>query len=227
MSEIKHVAIILDGNRRFARRLSLAPWKGHDFGAEKVEKLLEWCEEFGIKELTLYTFSMQNFKRPKEEVDYLMDVVKRTAEKFIEDPRIAEKGVRINIIGRYELFPKEVIEICERVMTKTKDNSNYVLNLAFGYGGREEIIDAVKKIVAEKPSEEDITEEYFSKHLYLNSEPDLVIRTGGAMRTSNFLPWQTIYSEWFFIDKMWPEIEREDFKTILDEFQERERRFGK
>lgn len=227
MSEIKHVAIILDGNRRFARRLSLEPWKGHDIGAEKVERLLEWCEEFGVKELTLYTFSMQNFKRPKEEVDYLMNIVKRTAEKFMQDPRIKEKGVRINIIGRYKLFSKDVIEVCDKIMTKTKDNSNYILNLAFGYGGREEIVDAIKKIVAENPSEEEITEEYVAKHMYIDSEPDLVIRTGGAMRTSNFLPWQTIYSEWFFVEKTWPEMEKADFKAILDEFQKRERRFGK
>jgi undecaprenyl diphosphate synthase len=227
MSEIKHVAIILDGNRRYAKKLMLEPWKGHDFGADKVEKLLEWCEEFGVKELTLYAFSMQNFNRPKEEVDYLMGVVKRTAEKFVEDPRIKEKGVQIKIIGRYSLFPKDVIEVCERIMDKTKDNSNYILNLAFGYGGREEIIDAVKSIVAENPKSEEITEEYFANHLYLQSEPDLVIRTGGAMRTSNFLPWQTIYSEWFFLEKTWPEVEKEDFKAILDEFKERERRFGK
>jgi len=227
MSEINHVAIILDGNRRYAKKLMLEPWKGHDFGADKVERLLEWCEEFKIKELTLYTFSMQNFNRPKEEVDYLMGVVKRMAKKFMQDPRIIEKGVQINIVGRYSLFPQDVIEVCEQVMDKTKNNSNYILNLAFGYGGREEIIDAVKSIVAEHPSQEEITEEYFANHLYMKSEPDLVIRTGGAMRTSNFLPWQTIYSEWFFLDKTWPEMEKVDFKAILDEFQERERRFGK
>ncbi|HGJ65642.1 TPA: di-trans,poly-cis-decaprenylcistransferase [bacterium] len=227
MSAIKHVAIILDGNRRYAKKRSLEPWKGHDFGAEKVEKLLEWCEEFNIHELTLYTFSIQNFQRPKEEVDYLLGVVKRTAKKFMEDPRIMEKGVRINIVGRYELFPNDVIEICDQVMLKTRNNSNYTLNLAFGYGGREEIIDAVKKIVAKNPVPEEINEEYFANNLYLNSDPDLVVRTGGAMRTSNFLPWQTIYSEWFFLEKTWPEIEKEDFKAVLDEFNERERRFGK
>jgi undecaprenyl diphosphate synthase len=227
MSEIKHVAIILDGNRRYAKKLMLEPWKGHDFGADKVERLLEWCEEFNIKELTLYTFSMQNFNRPKEEVNYLFNLVKQTAQKFMDDPRIMEKGVRIRMIGRLDLFPEDVLDVVQKIMNKTKDNSNYILNSAFGYGGREEIVDAVKKIVAERPIEEEITEEYFANHLYINSEPDLVIRTGGAMRTSNFLPWQTIYSEWFFLDKTWPEMEREDFKAVLDEFQARERRFGK
>lgn len=227
MPEIKHVAIILDGNRRYARKLLLEPWKGHDYGADKVEKLLEWCEEFNIRELTLYTFSMQNFNRPKEEVDYLLMLVKKTAQKFMNDPRIKDKGVKIRIIGRYQSFPEDIIRVCEQIMEKTKDNNNYIMNLAFGYGGREEIIDAVKSIIKDNPSADDITEEYFSKHLYLNSDPDLVIRTGGAIRTSNFLPWQTIYSEWFFIDKTWPEMEREDLKRIIEEFKDRERRFGK
>lgn len=227
MSEINHVAIILDGNRRFAKKLLLEPWKGHDFGADKVEKLLDWCEEFHIKELTLYTFSMQNFNRPKEEVDYLLNLVKKTAQKFMDDPRLEEKGIKVRIIGRYNLFPDDVIEICDQIMEKTKNHSKHILNLAFGYGGREEIVDAVKKIVSENPNPEDITEKYFANHLYLNSDPDIVIRTGGAMRTSNFLPWQSVYSEWFFIDKTWPEFEKEDLKAVLDEFNARERRFGK
>ncbi|MGV8151394.1 MAG: polyprenyl diphosphate synthase [Candidatus Woesearchaeota archaeon] len=222
-----HVGIILDGNRRFARRLSLDPWRGHDYGADKVERLLEWCSELGIKELTLYTFSMQNFNRPKMEVNYLFELVKKTSEKFMNDPRLMEKGIRINIAGRYSLFPKDVIDVCEKIMYKTKDNDNLIVNFAFGYGGREEILDAVKKIVSENPSPESITEQYFADHLYIRSDADIVIRTGGAVRTSNFLPWQTIYSEWFFIEKTWPEFEKEDLKKVLDEFKERERRFGK
>lgn len=223
---INHLAIILDGNRRYAKNLKLEPWKGHEVGAKKVEKLLEWCEEFNIKEVTLYVFSMQNFKRTKEEINYLLKIVKNTAKKFINDPRIMEKKVKIRIIGRLHLFLKDIQDICNEVMEKTQKNDNYKLNLAFGYGGREEIIDAVKKILSEKNKTE-INEETFSKYLYLNSEPDIVIRTGGVVRTSNFLPWQTIYSEWFFLEKTWPEFEKEDLKKVIEEFSQRERRFGK
>ncbi|MEM4637930.1 MAG: polyprenyl diphosphate synthase [Candidatus Woesearchaeota archaeon] len=223
---INHLAIILDGNRRYAKSLKLEPWKGHEIGAKKVEKLLEWCEEFNIKEITLYVFSMQNFKRTKEEINYLLKIVKNTAKKFINDPRIMEKKVKIRVIGRLHLFPKDIQDICNEVMEKTQKNDNYKLNLAFGYGGREEIIDAVKKILSEKNKTE-INEETFSKYLYLSSEPDIVIRTGGVVRTSNFLPWQTIYSEWFFLEKTWPEFEKEDLKKVIEEFSQRERRFGK
>lgn len=225
MSSIKHLAVILDGNRRYAKGLNLEPWKGHEIGAKKVEKLLEWCEEFNIKEVTLYVFSIQNFNRTKEEVDYLLKIVKNTAQKFINDSKIMEKKVKINIIGRIYLFPKEIQEICNEVMIKTEKNNNYILNLAFGYGGREEIIDAINKILLQKKTE--INEELFSKYLYLNSEPDIVIRTGGVIRTSNFLPWQTIYSEWFFLEKTWPEFEKEDLEKVIAEFSQRERRFGR
>jgi tritrans,polycis-undecaprenyl-diphosphate synthase [geranylgeranyl-diphosphate specific] len=223
----RHVAIILDGNRRFAKKLMLEPWKGHEFGQKKVEQLLEWCKDAGIKELTLYAFSMQNFNRPKEEFDYLMKIFRESFDKFYTDKRIGEYSIKVNILGRYELFPKDIFESMRRIVEKTKDNSKFILNFAVAYGGREELIDTIKKIISKHPEPEEITEEYVAENLYMHSDPDIIIRTGGEKRTSNFLPWQSVYSEWFFIDKTWPEFEKEDLKMILGEYKQRERRFGK
>lgn len=227
MPSINHVAIILDGNRRFAKRLMLEPWKGHEYGQKKVEELLEWCGEFKIRELTLYAFSMQNFNRPKEEFNYLMNLFEKSFEKFFHDPRIEENQIKVNVLGRYDLFPEKVVAEIKKIVEKTKNNNKFILNFAMAYGGREELIDAIKKIVNEHPTPEDITEEYFAKHLYTSSEPDMIIRTGGEKRLSNFLAWQSVYSELFFIDKTWPEFEKEDFIKIIDEYNRRERRFGK
>lgn len=225
--KIKHLAIIIDGNRRFAKRLMLEPWKGHEYGKKKIEALFEWCKELDIRELTIYSFSMQNFNRPKEEFDYLMKLMREAFQEFISDERIEKYGLRINIIGRYKLFPKEFVEVLDKIIEKTKHNSNYIINFALAYGGREEIIDAIKKIVEEKPKPDAITEEYVANHLYMHSDPDLIIRTGGEKRMSNFLPWQSVYSELFFTDKTWPEFEKDDLQKIIDEFSKRERRYGK
>jgi len=227
----KHVAIILDGNRRFAKRLMLEPWKGHEYGQKKVEEVLEWCKDLGIKELTLYSFSIQNFNRPKEEFNYLMNLMQVAFEKFYADKRIEEYKIRVNVIGRYQLFPKKLVEVIDRIIEKTKDNKGFTINFALAYGGREEITDAMKKI-AEKIVNgdlrpEDMNEKIIQKNLYMESEPDLIIRTGGEKRTSNFLMWQSNYSEWFFIDKTWPEFSKTDLIEILKEYEQRERRFGK
>ncbi len=231
MPKPRHIAIILDGNRRFAKRLMLEPWKGHEYGREKVEKLVDWCHDLDIKELTLYSFSIQNFNRPKEEFNYIMDLMRDAFKKFLTDKRIEKYGIKINIIGRYHLFPKDVVTALENVQKKTKKNSTFIINFALAYGGREEITDAVKalakKIKSGKISPENITEKHIHTHLQLTSEPDLIIRTGGEKRTSNFLPWQSHYSEWFFVDKAWPEFEKSDLIAILKEFEARERRFGK
>jgi undecaprenyl diphosphate synthase len=227
----KHVGFILDGNRRFAKKLMLKPWKGHEWGADKFEKILDWCHEFGIKELTAYIFSIQNFNRPKQEFDYLMKLVLESAEKVFHDERVDNYGIRINFIGRIHLFPKEVRDVIDKLMERTKHNSNYIVNFAFGYGGREEVIDAVKKISEKIKSGDldvkDINEEVFSENLYITDEPEMIIRTGGEHRTSNFLIWQSHYSEWFFVDKLWPEFEKEDFVRCLQEYSDRERRFGR
>ncbi len=227
----KHIGFILDGNRRFSKRLMMKPWKGHEWGAKKVRQVLEWAKEKGIREITLYTFSVENFNRPKEEFNYLMELFRREFDRLIKDKQIYENEIRINVIGRLHLFPEDVQKRLREIMEKTKSFSRYIVNFAMGYGGRAEVVDAARRI-AEAVKEnrldiDQINEEVFAKNLYLQDEPDMIIRTGGEVRTSNFLPFQAAYSEWIFIDKMWPEFEKEDFEECLHEYARRERRFGK
>ena len=226
----RHVAIVLDGNRRFAKKLMLKPWKGHEWGAKKVERLFDWCEELGIKELTLYAFSLENFNRPKEEFNYLMNLFKKSLSKLEEDPRIKKNKIKITFIGRIWMFPKELQELMNRLMEKTKKFTKYKINIAMAYSGRAEIIDAVKRLSQDikngKLSIEDLNEKVFKKNLYLESEPDLIIRTGGEKRISGFLLWQGSYAEFVFIDKMWPEFEKNDLVLAIKEYGRRERRFG-
>ena len=227
----RHLGIVLDGNRRFAKRLMLKPWKGHEWGTKKIESLLEWCQSFDIRELTLYSFSIQNFNRPKEEFDYLMNIFRDAFRNSLEDPRIEKNGIRINIIGRIHMFPKDLQDLMNRIMEKTRHHDKHIINFAMAYGGREEVIDAVKKLAEKIKSGEldicQINEEAFKENLYLDSDPDLIIRTGGERRTSNFLMWQSNYSEWIFLEKMWPEFEKEDLVECLQEYSRRIRRFGR
>lgn len=226
-----HIAIVLDGNRRFAKRLMKEPWKGHELGAKKLEKLFDWCSEIGVKELTVYAFSIQNFNRPKREFNYLMKIFNEEFGRLLLDEKVHERKVKIRIIGRIEKFPKDLYEKMKKVMDMTKDYDNYIINFAMAYGGREEIVDATKKVAEKIKSGElnvsEINEESFSDALYMKDCPDLIIRTGGDKRTSNFLPWQSTYAEWFFLEKMWPEFEKEDLVNVIAEFNDRERRFGR
>jgi tritrans,polycis-undecaprenyl-diphosphate synthase [geranylgeranyl-diphosphate specific] len=228
----RHIAIIMDGNRRFAKRLMLKPWKGHEWGAQKLEHVLQWCKEFGVQELTLYAFSIQNFDRPKEEFNYIMNVFEENALNLLKDERVNNEGIRINFIGKLNLFPKHIQHLGKELMEKTKNNSNFTLNIAMGYGGREEVLEATYRIAKEvkegKIDLNTLNEEVFEKGLYNKSQPDLVIRTGGDKRTSNFLIWQSAYSEWIFYEKkLWPEFEKEDFLACIEEYKHRHRRFGK
>lgn len=229
----KHIGIILDGNRRFAKKLMLKPWKGHEWGRDKIEKLLEWCKEIGIAELTLYAFSIQNFNRPKHEFNYLMKLFKEAFHDLMtkEENKKRLEQIQVRFIGRTWMFPSEVQKSMKKLTEYTKNNSPYKINFAMAYGGREEVLDAVKRIAeAVKKGKLDIdsiNEESFSKNLYLQSEPELIIRTGGDRRTSNFLIWQSHYSEWFFLEKTWPEFEKEDLIKVINEFSQRERRFGR
>ena len=225
-----HIGIIMDGNRRFAKRVMAKPWKGHEWGTKKLEQVLEWCQEYKIKELTVYTFSIQNFNRSKEEFDYIMKLFFEGFDKLKDDKRLFENKIKINIIGRLFMFPKDVQEKMYEIMEKTKNHDKYIINFAMAYGGQEEVIDAVKKVAEGvkkgKIDVKDINESSFKEYLYLKDEPELIIRTGGEKRTSNFLAYQGVYSEYIFIEKMWPEFEKEDFLTCLKEYAERKRRFG-
>lgn len=226
-----HIGFILDGNRRFAKLKGLKPWRGHDFGRDKVHELLDWCEEFGVRELTLYTFSIQNFQRPAREVEKLMSLIKASFEEMMNDKRVLERKIKVRAIGQLDLLPDDVQESIRLAEHATKDHDQFILNICVAYGGKEEIFEAVKKIakqVAKKViSVADISLERFESNLFLKSRPDLIIRTGGEFRTSNFLPWQSGYSEWFFIDKLLPEFSRDDLAKIIQEFGRRERRFGR
>jgi len=226
-----HLAIVLDGNRRLAKRLMLKPFKGHEYGAKKVSELLDWCKEYGIKELTLYAFSIENFDRPKQEFDFLMDLFEKEFKKVKHDERIYDEKVKINFIGRIDMFPEKVKKQMKDLMVSTKNHSNFIVNFAMAYGGRAEIIDATKKIAQQikegKLNIDQINEEVFKKNIYLESEPDLIIRTS-EQRLSGFLLWQGSYAEIQFLpDVLWPEFSKEHFIKCMEDYADRERRFGK
>ncbi len=223
------MGIILDGNRRFAKRLMKSPEKGHEWGYKKVKELINWCMEFRIKELTLYAFSLENFDRPKREFNYLMNLFKKAFSELRNEKNINK--TKIKFIGRISLFPENLQKEMFKLEEKTKNNKKFRLNFAMAYTGRAEILDAVKKIAeAVKYNDMDIkeiNEKTFAENLYLNSEPDLVIRTSES-RLSGFLTWQSVYSELIFLPKiLWPEFTKEQFIACLEEYSDRQRRFGR
>ncbi|MBM3247735.1 di-trans,poly-cis-decaprenylcistransferase [Candidatus Pacearchaeota archaeon] len=219
----KHIAVILDGNRRFAKAKNLQVYKGHEAGADKFEEFLKWANELEINEVTAYVLSNENLKREKAELDFLFSIFKRWFSKFEKE---AEKNkIKIHFAGNLDLVPKDVKELAEKIQYKTQDYKEKRINFCFAYGGRQELVNAFNQLA--KKGKKSITEQDIQKELWLESEPDLVIRTGNAIRTSNFLPWQTIYSEWFFLKKMWPEFEKKDLIKIIADFKKRKRNFGK
>jgi tritrans,polycis-undecaprenyl-diphosphate synthase [geranylgeranyl-diphosphate specific] len=223
----KHVAIILDGNRRYAKKKKLPKVEGHKAGAKRVGKLIDWAHELGIRELTLYIFSTENFNRTKKEKDYLFSLFREQFKKLKKSKRVDDRNIKVRVIGQLNKFPKDVQKAVNEVMKKTKKNTGLVMNFAMGYGGRAEVVDAVKNILKKRINPNKITEKLIQKNLYISNAPEIVIRPGGETRTSNFLMWQSAYSEWFFVKKMWPAITKSDFLKIIKEFNDRERRFGK
>jgi tritrans,polycis-undecaprenyl-diphosphate synthase [geranylgeranyl-diphosphate specific] len=229
----KHVAIIMDGNRRFATELGLPPDTGHLFGRDKLEEVLNWCFDLGIKNLTVYAFSTENFDRDNTEIKTLMNLCRNELDKALKDSRIHKNQVKIRVIGRLDLLPNDISKSAQYVMDKTKNYNKYSLNIAIAYGGREEIIQAIQKIASDvkenKLRIEDIKESIVSKYLYTNGlpDPDLILRTSGEERISNFLLWQLAYSELYFSDVYWPAFQKRDFLRAIKTCQQRKRRFGK
>lgn len=225
-----HVAIIMDGNRRWARKRNLPVIMGHREGVKSIEKVLEAANETGVKILTLYTFSTENWKRDKKEVDGLMNLIEEYIDK--ESKRLVKNNIKLNTIGRMDNFRPALRGKIEKVKDLTMKNSGTILNLALDYGGRDEIVTASRKIAEEVKSgrmePSDITEELFSSCLYTAGlpDPDLLIRTGGELRVSNFLLWQISYSEVYVTKKFWPDFGKKEFVTALNTYRRRERRIG-
>ncbi len=225
--QIEHVGIIMDGNRRWARKRGLEITKGHEHSIDTIEGLPEWLKEFGIKYCTLYTFSTENWNRSQKEINYLMNLLVRVFRDNIN--KAINQGARILISGRSDKLSKEVLDLMREVQERSSRNDEVIINFALNYGGRAEIVDAIKKMIADKTNIDDIDEMVVSNNMYHPDipDPDLIIRTGGDARLSNFLTWQSVYSELYFTDVLWPDFSREDFKKAIESFKERGRRFGK
>lgn len=225
-----HIAIIMDGNRRWAKNKKLDTRLGHKKGAETLENIVRYCNKIGIKYLTVYAFSTENWKRSKEEVGALMMLLQNYLDDFAK--RADTENIKINMIGERENLSKGLLKSIDNAIERTKNNTGIQFNIAFNYGGRNEIVTAVKKIANDVKNDklqiDDITEELVSKYLYTNDtpDPDLLIRTSGEIRTSNFLPWQLVYSEFYFTDKLWPDFEPDDLDKAIEEYNRRTRKFG-
>ena len=226
-----HIAIIMDGNGRWAKKHRLSRIKGHEKGAETVRTVIRTSREIGISCLTLYAFSTENWQRPKMEVAALMSLLKRFFEK--EQSALMDNDIRLTAIGETERLPKNVQQSLNKTISLTKKNKGMRLNLALSYGGRAEIVKMVKELAIKTAKGEidpdSITSELISQHLYTRDipDPDLLIRTSGEMRISNFLLWQIAYTEIFVTKTLWPDFSQDEFLRILKDYQHRERRFGK
>jgi undecaprenyl diphosphate synthase len=222
----QHIAIIMDGNGRWARSRGLPRLAGHRAGTENLRRILEACVEFGVKYLTIYAFSTENWGRPQDEVKGLMGIFDEVFERELTE--LDRQGVQLRHIGRLEGVRKSLQDKVRKGIERTKDNEQLVLNVAFNYGGRDEIVHAVKAIAADGISPDEIDEALISKYLYTSGspDPDLVIRTSGEQRISNFLIWQAAYAEWVFPDIFWPDFGRDELLAAIQEYGRRERRYG-
>ena len=226
----KHIAIIMDGNRRWAKNNGLSTKEGHKAGSKNLENIARFCNKIGIKYLTVYAFSTENWKRSKAEVSALMFILKANLDAMLR--RMDTENIRIRVIGEKENIPEDIQPRIDKLVEKTKNNTGLTLNIAFNYGGRAELVHATK-MIAEKVkngelSLEDINEKIISENIYTagQPDPDLMIRTSRELRTSNFLPWQLTYTEFYFPDKHWPEFSEDDLLEAIKVYQGRNRRFG-
>ncbi|MDA1195990.1 MAG: polyprenyl diphosphate synthase [Planctomycetota bacterium] len=227
-----HVGFIMDGNRRHAQANGQLPWEGHRLGSDTVEALVEWGREIGVRTMTLYAFSTENFQRADDEVDALMGLFATRLAELARDDRILANGVRVRVLGRTDLLPAHVQAAIGLVEHATAKHEGSRLNFCIAYGGRQEICDAMQTIIGKvergELKREDIDETVLGQHLYTGGDdPDLIIRTGGESRLSNFLLYQAAYSELFFTDVHFPSFRKVDFLRILRSYQHRKRRFGR
>ena len=231
----KHIAIILDGNRRWAKRNLIMKIDGHFRGADAVEKLLDWCEELNIKIITLYVLSAENLNRKDDELDYLYDLINERLHKLYNDPRIHKNRMKVKAIGSIELLPDFLREILNKLEETTKNYDDHYLNIAIAYGGQNELVDAIKKIGSrikdgsldvDQIDKEVIESSLYTSHLP-QASPDMILRTSGEKRLSGFLLWQSAYSELVFMDVYWPEFRKIDLMRAIRTFQKRGRRLGK
>jgi len=230
-----HIAIILDGNRRWAKKNLSISKEGHFKGADAVENLLDWCEEFDIKIITLYVLSAENLSRRDLELEDLFELIRTRLEKLFNDPRIHKNQMRVKAMGRVELLPDSIKDVLKRLDDATKNYEKHFLNIAIAYGGHDELIDAVKKISSKIKDGtlkiDDINKKEIESNLYTShlpqSSPDMILRTSGEKRLSGFLLWQSAYSELVFMDVFWPGFRKIDLMRAIRTFQKRKRRIGK
>jgi undecaprenyl diphosphate synthase len=223
----KHVAIIMDGNGRWALKRRLPRLAGHKAGTENLRRIIRACVEFGIGYLTIYAFSTENWGRPHEEVQGLMRILEDVIDRELSE--LNQQGVQIRHLGRLDqLAPALQQKVMDAVAT-TRSNTQLVLNVAFNYGGRDEIVHAIQQMLADGVKPESVNPDLVSKYLYTVGvpDPDLIIRTSGELRISNFLIWQSAYSEWYVTPTFWPDFSKEEFRKALDEYANRDRRYGK
>ena len=225
-TDLKHIAIIMDGNRRWAKEHNLPSAMGHKKGVDALKAALKACHNFGVKYLTVYAFSTENWNRKPEEVDFLMDLLANTIKNEMKE--LHENGVVINFIGDLSRLNKKLQDILYEAMEYTKNNTGVRLQIAFNYGARDEIVHAVKKLIDKGVKSQDVTSDIISKELYTSNipDPDLLIRTGGEMRVSNYLLWQIAYSEIYVTKQYWPEFDEESLAQAIYEFGRRQRRYG-
>jgi undecaprenyl diphosphate synthase len=222
----QHIAIIMDGNGRWARMRGLPRLAGHRAGVENIRRVIEGCGEFGVKILTIYAFSTENWQRPPEEVQGLMNILEEVIDERTQE--FHRNGVRLRHIGQLEGLSEVLRQKVNYAIDLTKDNTKFTLNIAFNYGGRAEIVDAVRQIVADGVPADKLTESIFGSYLYTTDmpDPDLIIRTAGEMRLSNFLIWQAAYAEYYSTPTYWPDFDKDALYKALLEYSQRERRFG-
>ncbi|HPL93396.1 MAG TPA: polyprenyl diphosphate synthase [bacterium] len=223
---LKHLAIIMDGNRRWAKDQGLPSFAGHQKGYEKLKEVMRWCQKKGVDTLTVYAFSTENWNRSEDEVNFLMTLFHKALTEELDE--FHQEGIRLRVIGTRQRLAPKIVQAIAEAEEKTKDNQKGNLNLCINYGGRLEIVEAFKKIMAQGVTAEEISDKMIAEHLWMagQPDPDLIIRTSGEQRLSGFLTWESVYSEFLFLEKHWPDFSEADFDRAIEDFNNRHRRFG-